>query len=82
MLTISAANHKMGVMNLKIWFTASVRCNLYKGDFGIEISDDLQLWNPRREFFENHFWQTDGGRLLAFTQTGELSFSILNLNRP
>lgn len=59
-----------------------VRCNLYKGDFWIESSDALQIWNPRREPFELHFWQAESGRLFALTVTGELTLQVLRLNRP
>lgn len=59
-----------------------VRCNLYKSDFWIETPDAPQLWNPRLEPFERHFWQAENGNLFALTETGELTLRILRLNRP
>lgn len=59
-----------------------IRCNLYKGEFWVESSDASQLWNPRYESFEKHFWQAENGRLFALTETGELTLRVLRLNRP
>lgn len=60
---------------------ACVRCNLYKSDFWVEPPIEPQLWNPRAELAEDHFWQAADGRLHALTATGEFSIRILNLNR-
>ena len=61
---------------------ACVRCNLYKGDFWVNNTDQTTLWNPRTEPFENHFGQTENGLLFAFTEKGELTLLTLKLNRP
>jgi len=72
---------KAGSDELDNLIYACVRCNLYKGDFWVESSDALQLWNPRLEPFETHFWQTEDGLLFALTETGELNLKTLKLNR-
>lgn len=54
------------------------RCNLYKGDFW---SNDEQIFNPRINNFEDHFWLSETGKLFGLTAIGELTIKLLRLNR-
>lgn len=54
------------------------RCNLYKGDYWAE---DKQLFNPRQDKRDEHFWLSESGKLFALTETGELTIKLLRLNR-
>ncbi len=58
------------------------RCNLYKSDFWIEPQNEPNLWNPRQDVIQDHFWQAEDGNLYALTEKGELSIRILKLSRP
>jgi hypothetical protein len=58
------------------------RCNLYKSDYWSENTTQLPLWNPRLEPFSLHFLELESGKFLALTPTGELTLSVLWLNRP
>jgi len=57
------------------------RCNLYKGDFWTDEPDAVQLWNPRTQDFNDHFWLSDNGALYALSETGALTIDVLRLNR-
>ena len=54
------------------------RCNLYKGDYWAE---DKQLFNPRTDKRDEHFWLSESGKLFALTETGEFTIKLLRLNR-
>ncbi len=54
------------------------RCNLYKGDY---CAEDKQLFNPRTDKRDEHFWLSESGKLFALTETGEFTIKLLRLNR-
>lgn len=57
-----------------------VRCNLYKSDYRSNL-ENQKVWNPREDYFEEHFWEAEDGHLLALTEKGKLTINIINLNR-
>lgn len=57
------------------------RCNQYKMDYWPESSDELPLWNPRKDAFSEHFLELDNGRLHPLTPIGALTLVRLRLNR-
>lgn len=54
------------------------RCNLYKGDYW---SENKQIFNPRKDNFDEHFWLSDTGKLFGLTEVGEFTIKLLRLNR-
>jgi hypothetical protein len=58
------------------------RCNQYKMDYWPVLSDDVPLWNPRREPFSQHFLKIDDGTLYPLTPVGGFTLQRLRLNRP
>lgn len=54
------------------------RCNLYKGDYWAEKSN---LFNPRKNKRDEHFWLSESGKLFALTETGDFTIKLLRLNR-
>ncbi len=59
-----------------------IRCNQYKLDYWPTHSDDISLWNPRREPRSKHFIELEDGRLHPLTSTGVFTQKRLRLNRP
>ncbi len=57
------------------------RCNTFKGDYWADTPKKTQLFNPRNDIYDEHFWLADSGKLLAFTEVGEFSIQLLRLNR-
>ena len=57
------------------------RCNTYKGDFWNDGSDQINLFNPRTDKRDEHFWLSETGKLFALTESGELTIKLLRLNR-
>lgn len=54
------------------------RYNLYKGDYWSEKSN---LFNPRKDKRDDHFWLSESGRLFSLTETAEFTIKLLRLNR-
>jgi HNH endonuclease len=57
------------------------RCNLYKSDYWTDNPNQTPLFNPRNDKFEEHFWFSESGKLLALTVIGETTVKLLRLNR-
>jgi hypothetical protein len=57
------------------------RCNIYKSDYWTDNPNQTPLFNPRNNKFEEHFWLTESGKLLALTAIGEVTVKLLRLNR-
>lgn len=57
------------------------RCNTFKSDYWGDEPGKTPLFNPRNDSYDEHFWLSDSGRLLALTDVGEFSIKLLRLNR-
>lgn len=57
------------------------RCNTYKGDYWNNEPNQIQLFNPRKDNRDDHFWLSESGRLFALTEIGEFTIKLLRLNR-
>ena len=54
------------------------RCNLYKGDYW---SENEQIFNPRKDKFDEHFWLSETGKLFGLSGIAEFTIKLLRLNR-
>lgn len=59
---------------------ACFRCNLYKSDYWT-TDEHTQVFNPRTEAFDEHFWLSASGKIYAITEKAWLTIKILRLNR-
>lgn len=57
------------------------RCNLYKSDYWADAPNEIRLWNPRKDKWDEHFWLSETGKLFALTEIGEQTIKLLRLNR-
>lgn len=58
------------------------RCNAYKADYSAESTDDIPLWNPRKESRRQHFLVLSDGFLFPHNPIADFTLSRLRLNRP
>lgn len=57
------------------------RCNLYKHDYYPLKSNDLSVFNPRIEIYQEHFMLLENGVLHPLSVTADFSIKLLRLNR-
>lgn len=57
------------------------RCNIYKGEYW-HSDPDAALFHPLKDKYEEHFWLSDSGNLIALSDVGARSLNLLRLNRP
>lgn len=62
---------------------ACPHCNQHKGsDFATLLDDDIiRLFNPRRDFWSEHF-ETIDGQIIPKTRLGEATLKIFRFNHP
>lgn len=60
---------------------ACSRCNLYKSDYFAETDFDQNIFNPRTDLTENHFFFFINGQVHHLTETGAFTIRRLRLNR-
>jgi hypothetical protein len=58
------------------------RCNLFKGDYWPDEPSKSNLFDPRRDKSEDHFWLSDTGEIFGLTDRGRQTIERLRLNRP
>lgn len=51
-----------------------------QGDYWSEV-ESQQIFNPRKDKFEEHFWLSETGKLFGLTEIGEFTIKLLRLNR-
>ena len=58
------------------------RCNSYKYNYFPSNEGEKEIWNPRKESREAHFFLLEDGSLQAISPVGKATIQLLRLNRP
>lgn len=72
---------KDGADDLENLIYCCIRCNSYKYDY-YHTKEEMKIWNPRKDSFNEHFFVLDNGELASLTSMGKMTIELLRLNRP